>query len=110
MSTGTAAKGGAQIAMPAEVSACRATQRDNLGAVEAVGAAGAGATGTAFGRAGARALAAVEAAAAVAHGRLPAGASAGPGLRPAARRLQIVAGRIAILKPASVGGDAFGCH
>ena len=80
-----------------------AAEGDGLGAVEAVGAAGAGAAGAAGGGAGARALPAVEAAAAVGHGGLPAGAAADARLRPAARRLHIVAGRVAVPEPAAVG-------
>src|SRR5882724_8117803 len=63
---------------------------------------------TAVDGAGPRALAAVQAAAAVLHGRLAAGA-AGPRLRPAARRRQVVARRVAVLEPAPArrcGGGA----
>jgi hypothetical protein len=102
MSSGAGAEGGAQVAAAADDGAGRAAEGDGLGAVEAVGAAGAGTAGAAGGGAGAGALAAVEPAAAVAHGRLPAEAAAGASLRPAARRLQVVAGRIAVPEPAAI--------
>jgi len=104
MSSGAGAEGGQQVAVAAEESAGVAAEGDGLGAVEAVGAAGAGAAGAGCGGAGAGALAAVEAAAAVTHGRLPAGAAAGPGLRSAARRLHVIAGRVAVAEPAPAGG------
>ena len=102
MSSRAGAESGEQVAVAAEESAGLAAEGDGLGAVEAVGASGPGAEGAALGRAGAGALAAVEAAAAVAHGGLPAGAAAGSRLRPAARRLQVVAGRVAVPEPAAV--------
>jgi len=102
MSSGRVAEGGAQVAVAAEVDAGLAAKGDDLSAVEAVGTAGAGAAGAAFSRAGARAPAAVEAAAAVGHGRLPADAAAGPGLCPAARCLQIVSRRVAVPQSAAI--------
>src|SRR5882724_2168964 len=103
MSSGTAAQGREQVAVAAEEGLGLAAESDGLGAVEAVGAAGAGAARAAGGGAGSRALPAVEAAAAVAHGGLPAGAvAAGARLRPAARRFHVVAGRVAVPKPAAI--------
>jgi predicted component of type VI protein secretion system len=99
---GTAADGGGQGPHAAEAHADLAAQGDGLGAVEAVGAAGAGAAGPACGRARPGALAAVEAAAAVAHGRL-ATAAAEPGLGPAARRRPVIAGWVAVLEPTAAG-------
>jgi hypothetical protein len=113
MSSGTAGAGagsGEDTLHAAEMRAGLAAEGDDFGAVEAVGAAGAGAAGAARGRPGAGALAAVEAAAAVPHGRLGA-AAADPGLRPAARRRHVVAGRIAVIETAAVGrngGDRHG--
>jgi hypothetical protein len=104
MSSGTTAEGGDQVAVAAEEGPGLAPQGDGLGAVEAVSAAGAGAAGAAFACAGARALAAVEAAAAVAHGRLPAGA-AGAAAGAAAWDGQEIAGRIAILEPPAIELD-----
>ena len=106
MSSGTAAQGGEQVAIAAEEGLGLAAEGDGLGAVEAVGAAGASAAGATIGGAGARALAAMETAAAIAHRRLPAGAAAVTGLCPAARRLQIVAGAIAVSESAPIGNDA----
>lgn len=105
MSSGAAAQGGEQVAVAAEEGLGLAAEGHGLGAVEAVGAAGAGAAGAAGGGAGARALAAVEAAAAVRHGRLPAGAAARPRFRTAARRGQEIAGRIAIPEPPAIEED-----
>src|SRR5262245_58958772 len=74
----------------AAVGGTGATQGDNLGRIEPMGAAGGGAAGAARGRAGTGAEATMHPAAAVLHGRLPAAtASAGPGT--AARRRQEVA-------------------
>jgi len=106
MSSGASAEGDAQVAAAADGGAGRAAEGDGLGAIEAVSAGGAGAAGATLGRAGAGALAAVEAASTVAHGRLPAGTAAGPRLRPAAWRLQVVAGGIAVPQSAPIGNDA----
>jgi hypothetical protein len=97
----TGAGSGEQTLHAAEVRAGLAAEGDDLGAVESVSAAGAGAAGAAGGRPGAGAPAAVEAAAAVAHRRLRA-AAAEPGLRPAARRRHVVAGRVAVVETAAV--------
>jgi hypothetical protein len=110
MSSGTRGAGadaGEQRPHAAEVGAGFAAEGDRFGAVEAVGAAGAGAARTAYGRAGAGALAAVEAAAAVAHGRLSA-AAAEPGLRPTTRCGHVVAGRIAVVEAAAVQNGGSG--
>jgi hypothetical protein len=99
-----AAEGGEQVAVAAEDGPGLVAEGDRLGAVEAVGAAGAGAAGAAFDRAGARALAAVEAAAAVDHRRLA--AAGAPRFRSAAGCLHIVARRVAVPEPAAVGKTA----
>jgi hypothetical protein len=79
------------------------TQADDWGGAATVDEAGGAGAAPPLGGAGTRAFAAVQAAAAVLHRRLAAGA-AGPGLRSAARRRQVVAGRIAVLEPAAPEG------
>src|SRR6185295_3100984 len=75
-------------------------QADDGGSAPAMDETSGASAAATFGGARARALAAMQATAAVRHGRLAAGA-AGPGLRPATRRRQIVARRIAVLEPAA---------
>jgi hypothetical protein len=75
-------------------------QRQDGAAAAAMAEADVAATAQALSGAGAGALAAMEAAAAIGHGGLPAG-TARAGACAAARRRQIVAGRVAVPEPAT---------
>jgi hypothetical protein len=85
---------------PAAAGGTGAAQGDDLGRIEAVGAAGGGAAGAALGRARARAEPAMHAAPTVPHRRLPA-AGAGAGARTASGSGEEVARRGAVAEPAT---------
>jgi hypothetical protein len=91
----------------AAVGGTGAAQGDDLGRIEAVGAAGGGAAGAARGRPGSGAEAAVHTAPAVPHGRLPA-AAAGAGVGAAAGGGEEVARRGTVAEPAAPLGRQAG--
>src|SRR5262245_27656695 len=103
MPSGTAARRLEQLVEAAAAARRGGAERDPLGGVGAVAQAGPPCGGETGGGARPGAVAAMQAAAAVGHGGLAAGAS-GPGARAAARRPGEVAGRIAVEQLAKAGG------